>query len=244
MREDYPAWLQAQAYADNTCQAQIQRIRKVEDAYGDLAQRQIDQGYDVLIGELTYSLADERSGKPNPSRIRIEGNIRNGLQSYKSAVVRYRTFLTQTREASVILEPSPMPAIRPVPADDPLLQKFSLERDMQASLRRHVGFLEEGLRVVDDGAERSVETGFIDITCRDRDDRLVVVELKAGTADNRAIGQILGYMGDLGREENSNDIRGLLVAHAFDKRTRSAARMLPNVTLVRYALRFAFEVEE
>ena len=43
-------------------------------------------------------------------------------------------------------------------------QLIGLERDMQAALRRAIEQLELGLEIVDDGAERSVSSGFIDIT--------------------------------------------------------------------------------
>ncbi len=74
---------------------------------------------------------------------------------------------------------------------------FGLERDLQNALRRHIADLEPGLTIIDDSKERKVPAGFIDITARDRDGATVVIELKAGTADREAIGQILAYMGDL-----------------------------------------------
>jgi RecB family endonuclease NucS len=82
----------------------------------------------------------------------------------------------------------------------------------------------------------------IDITC-ENDEALVVVELKAGKADNRAIGQILGYMGDLYEEEGGKLVRGILVAHDFDRRTRAAARVVPTLTLKKYSIEFRFIAE-
>ena len=67
--------------------------------------------------------------------------------------------------------------------------------------------------------------------------------LKAGKADARAIAQLLGYMGDLGLEEPSRTIRGILVAYDFDKRTVSAARA-SGILLKRYAIEFRFESVE
>lgn len=68
---------------------------------------------------------------------------------------------------------------------------------MQAA--ENIASLDAKFRIIDDGAERYVNSGRIDITCED-DDGIVVVELKAGKAYSGAVGQILGYMGDL-REE-------------------------------------------
>ena len=83
-----------------------------------------------------------------------------------------------------------------------------------------------------------MDSGLIDITCEDIDS-IVVVELKAGKADSRAIGQILGYMGDL-QEEEDKPVRGVLVAHDFDKRTKAAARIVPSLELKKYSIEFKF----
>lgn len=112
---------------------------------------------------------------------------------------------------------------------------------MQAALRREIHLLDAGLTIVDDGAERAVSSGFIDILCKDALGRVVVVELKAGKTDARVVGQILGYMGDLMEEDELADIRGIIVAHEFDRRTISAAKAVPGLTLVKYSVSFKFE---
>lgn len=121
-------------------------------------------------------------------------------------------------------------------------QRLSLERDMQAALRQNISSLEDSLEIIDDGAERAVNSGLIDITCSDGDG-IVVIELKAGKADSRSIGQILGYMGDVQSEEDGRKVRGILVAHDFDKRAKAAAKVVPTLTLKRYSIEFKFFTE-
>jgi RecB family endonuclease NucS len=111
---------------------------------------------------------------------------------------------------------------------------------MQAALRLHLEQLEPGLTITDDGAERSVNSGFIDITARDSSGGLVVIELKAGAAGQRAIAQILSYMGDIASEEENAKVRGILVASEFDAKARAAAKMVPNLALLKYSVRFFF----
>ena len=111
---------------------------------------------------------------------------------------------------------------------------------MQAALRMHIEQLEAGLSIIDEGAERSVNSGFIDIMAQDLTGALVVIELKAGTAGQRAIGQILSYMGDIAMEEENASIRGILVASDFDSKAKAAARMVPNLRLRQYCVRFTF----
>ena len=111
-------------------------------------------------------------------------------------------------------------------------QRVGLERDMQAALRRAIEQLEAGLVIVDGGAERSVESGRIDITARDSDGATVVIELKAGAAWQAAVAQVL--------EEPDAVVRGILVASTFDKKAVAAARMAPSLSLKAYSVKFQF----
>lgn len=123
---------------------------------------------------------------------------------------------------------------------DAIETTFGLERDLQEALRQNIGQLEHGLKIIDNGKERHVPAGFIDITAEDGQGRTVVIELKAGTADRETIGQILGYMGDLQRE-SKKPVRGIIVAGDFTIHTKSALSALPNLELKEYGFKFSFE---
>jgi RecB family endonuclease NucS len=117
---------------------------------------------------------------------------------------------------------------------------FGLEKDLQAALRKNIGELEPGLKIVDDDRERTVEGGRIDITAEDREGRIVVIELKAGKAKLASIGQIQFYMQSLAEEEQKA-IRGILVAGDFDKKVIVAARGISNLELKQYSVSFSFK---
>ncbi|MCY4506783.1 MAG: endonuclease NucS [Acidobacteria bacterium] len=241
MNSTYRSWLEQQGLAAGTIQAQMHRAGRVEECYGDL-----DEHYDRdqlrrVIAELKYSTADERSNKTNPSQIPFNGDTRKNLASYRHAVEKYCKF---RREASD--EDTDDPMIRDKNASestDDRGQLVGLERDLQAALRRAIEQLEPDLEIIDDGAERSVASGFIDITARDARGAIVVVELKTGVARQGAVAQVLSYMGDIAEEEPDETVRGLLVAGDFDKKARSAARMLPKhvLSLRSYRVRFEFK---
>jgi hypothetical protein len=133
-------------------------------------------------------------------------------------------------------------------ADDEVLveeaieRRFALEKDLQRALRENIGELEAGLTIVDDGKEKKVAAGFIDITAKDNQGAIVAIELKAGIADYNAVAQLLSYMGDL--MTGANQVRGILVAADFAQRAISAARATPNIVLRRYAFQFSFEPVE
>gem|GEM_PF-722314 len=117
---------------------------------------------------------------------------------------------------------------------------FGLERDLQKALRNNIEQLEQGLKIIDGGKERTTEAGRIDITAEDQQGAIVVVELKAGAANPDCIAQILSYIGALSEEEQ-RPLRGILVAGDFPSRVVFASRAVPNLLLKKYTFRFSFE---
>jgi RecB family endonuclease NucS len=117
---------------------------------------------------------------------------------------------------------------------------FGLERDLQKALRYNIEQLEQGLKIIDGGKERTTEAGRIDITAEDPQGAIVVIELKAGTANPDCIAQILSYIGALSEEEQ-RPVRGILVAGDFPSRVVYASRAVPNLLLKKYTFRFSFE---
>jgi hypothetical protein len=239
MRTDYQVWLGRQKYSAGTIVAQLHRAARVEKNYGDLYDLYDQDRLRGTIAALEYSVDDQRRGRPNPSKIPFDGDIRTNL-----AYCKFRD-----AEGGVVSDPAeggaPAQVLRPIAgaAEEDLGQRIGLERDMQAALRSAIGQLEEGLVIIDDGAERSVDSGFIDITARDTSGAIVVIELKTGAAGQRAVAQILSYIGDLKSEEPEAAVRGVLVASAFDQKAKSAARMVPGLTLCTYGVRFQFSKE-
>ena len=137
-----------------------------------------------------------------------------------------------------IRRPSPPDSEGDEEASDEL--RFGLERDLQKALRANIQQLESGLEIIDGDAEKSVEAGRIDITAEDASGCLVVIELKAGKAELRSIGQLLSYMGSENSQEPSRPVRGILVASDFDDRVVLAAKAVPNISLRAYSFQFLF----
>ncbi len=179
------------------------------------AERSLGSDFDEVIGDGERSLPD-------------------GLKDWeRGAVKRYREFLQE----------------HPVDEEDggdiddgtpPERDRFSLEADLQRALRDNLSQLAPDLTLADNGAERVVSIGRIDVLARGSDGAWWVIELKAGKADDRAIGQLAAYMGALAEEE-SGDIRGILVAHDFTDKARFAARAIQTIKLKRYGFSFTFE---
>ncbi|HXB74752.1 MAG TPA: endonuclease NucS domain-containing protein [Candidatus Acidoferrales bacterium] len=240
MKAGYQQWLEQRKYEAGTISAQMYRAGRVEEHHGNLDEHYDNDRLANLIATLRYSSDDGRRNRPNPSKIPFDGNIRNNLASYRNAVERYRRFRDGVGGEADTTESEDARVDRAPTVDEEAGQRIGLERDMQAALRIEIDQLEPGLSIIDDGAERYVESGFIDITARDASGTTVVIELKPGIVGQRAVAQILSYMGDIAADEENGKVRGVLVGSGFDAKAKAAARMVPNLILRRYSVRFLF----
>lgn len=62
----------------------------------------------------------------------------------------------------------------------------------------------------------------LDFLCKDEAGRSVVVELKKGSGDKRAVEQVMRYIGQLKREGTHKNPRGILITGYADSETRRA----------------------
>ncbi len=166
-----------------------------------------------------------REGKLSREQIATKVGVSPGTVSAIKAHLTMGTY-TEPSEAEEVIE-----AIETT---------FGLERDLQIALRSNIEQLEQGLKIIDEGRERTTEAGRIDITAEDQQGGIVVIELKAGAANPDCVAQILSYMGVLSEKEQKT-IRGILVAGDFPPRVVFAARAVPNLQLKKYTFRFSFE---
>ena len=115
---------------------------------------------------------------------------------------------------------------------------------MEIFLLAKLNVLEEGLRSYEGetGRQFQVKSGRIDILAQDKDNNFVVLELKAGTATEAVLAQILAYMADITRELSmGKPVRGIIVAYDFADRLVAATSILPTIKLMKYKVNFEFE---
>lgn len=117
-------------------------------------------------------------------------------------------------------------------------KQSSAERRLEKALCAKLNCIEGGLKFICKqeavkypGKRRESNDGRLDIKAKDRRGRTVIIELKAGKAGRRAVGQILGYMGAL--SPRNRRIRGVLIAKKFSPQGKCAARLVPSLRLVK-----------
>ena len=72
---------------------QMTDVRRIEKSYGDLDHLPDGQTLATLRASLGYTKADERAGRPNPSRFEIDGNLYDGLAHFRATLNFYQRFL-------------------------------------------------------------------------------------------------------------------------------------------------------
>jgi hypothetical protein len=87
--------------------------------------------------------------------------------------------------------------------------------------------------------------GRLNLLALDKDGNYVVIELKVGRVDERAIAQTMRYMGWVQRElSGGQPVRGILIAREFSDGPKFAAVALPSLTLKEYRVAFSFNTAD
>jgi RecB family endonuclease NucS len=97
-------------------------------------------------------------------------------------------------------------------------------------------FLDQSKR---NGVEYPTDVGFIDILALDENGNFVVFELKLSRGPDKAMGQLLRYMGWVKRMlADQREVHGVIVAKDIDEKLRYACLLVPNVSLLEYEVDF------
>ena len=123
------------------------------------------------------------------------------------------------------------------------LEEFLIRNWSKTSFGREFDILksESGQLI---GRQYQTDVGPIDILAISKDRKTyLVVELKRGTSSDRTIGQVLRYIGYVSAEEaeNDQDVRGVIVGTAENKKLQRAISVVDKVTFVKYSLHFQLD---
>lgn len=97
-------------------------------------------------------------------------------------------------------------------------------------------FIDENNR---DGKEYPTGVGPIDILTIDENGDFVVFELKLSRGADKALGQLLRYMGWIKHNLAADKkVKGIIVANKMDEKIKYAVSIIPDVTLYEYEMKF------
>lgn len=123
--------------------------------------------------------------------------------------------------------------------------EFALEAHLRDFLARNLGEIEPGLRLYQaegqSGIEFAIDGGRIDILAVDAAGRLVVIELKLSQGRNKALGQLLYYMGWIDSHLKKGPCRGIIIASEISEELAIAVSRVSGVALFRYKMNFSVE---
>jgi endonuclease len=120
---------------------------------------------------------------------------------------------------------------------------LTIQKDLRKYLRRDITQLDPRLKLFnEEGLDVSVEAAKIDILATDSKGNLVVVKLKGDTRHISTLGQILNSMAAIKNELGERSIRGIIIAEDFDDEIILAVKKASNVSLVKYKVKYDFEV--
>jgi len=123
--------------------------------------------------------------------------------------------------------------------------EFALEAHLRDFLAKNLEQVEAGLRLHEtegkSAVEFAIEGGRIDILAVDRDGRYVVIELKLSNGRNKALGQLLYYMGWVDRNLGKGQCRGIILANEISDELAIAVSRVSGVTLFKYKMNFSVE---
>jgi hypothetical protein len=123
--------------------------------------------------------------------------------------------------------------------------QFAVEAHLRDFLAKNLGLIEPGLRLYSspehDGIEFPVDNGRIDLLAIDRDGKFVVIELKLSQGRNKALGQLLYYMGWVDQHLGHSPCRGFIIGSDVADELAVAVARVPGVSLAKYRMNFAIE---
>jgi endonuclease NucS-like protein len=127
--------------------------------------------------------------------------------------------------------------------------EFAYERDLQHYLAKNLHAIEPGLQLWkdDDGSIDGIEFDVggrrIDILAVDKNNDLVVIELKVSKGYDRVVGQIARYMAWIEQHhaDEGQSVRGVIIAREIGEDLRLATSKISDVELFEYTLSIELE---
>ncbi len=128
--------------------------------------------------------------------------------------------------------------------EDTMIAPFtsvSLEKDLRDYLANNISIIEPDLTLIQKEYPTN-EVGNIDLLCKDKNGRKIVIELKKGRETDKVVGQTLRYLGWISKNQDSN-AKAIIIVNEPDERLDFAVYPLKDKIKVKY-YKVKFEVSD
>lgn len=152
-------------------------------------------------------------------------------------VLSIRQVISDGEENQEIMEQEVDPVLFPIEANlrDFLICNLHTFKDAKLKL-----YIDETGR---DGKEYPTDAGTMDILTTDEDDNFIVFELKLSRGPDRAIGQLLRYMGWIKKNlAKDKKVKGIVVANKMDEKIKYAVMATTDISLYEYEVKFELSI--
>lgn len=190
---EFRQWLEDTGKGPKTINSRISNLSKIEQFYGDLDILMVKDLGRSVIDELNYTIDDEFYNRSQRHKIPIDGNIRNGSATYKSALVLYQKFYKETnREQKIYSSDFEKEADNITDIinkfNHKLIRKSSLNRseikELQSCFCKYLSENIPHIKWDDEVVYHKTIKDRIDILGTKRDDYYVIIELDPPRADS------------------------------------------------------------
>jgi hypothetical protein len=210
-----------------------------------IAINRLSEHYTQTTGQQTniYRINDQRllNGISHDygigGRFQETGNYGNATN--RNAIASYVRFFVQEGHNIPDDEEGP---VAPVVED---INNFTYERDLKYSLIRNINELFPDYRIYgnnNEGIEFPIGGRRIDLLLENENDNsLLVIELKAGVANEEVFEQISWYLGSLIQQFPERTINGIIIAGEISNDLRTACAITNRIRLMTYTMNITLE---
>jgi hypothetical protein len=229
--------IRAEAKSQNTAYQYSIAIDRLSEHYSQETEQQINI-YRINDRILLNGISHDYS---IGGRFQDLGDYGNGTN--RNAIAAYvRFFIQEGHNIPVNDDNVGIIPIDPVAGD---ANNFTYERDLKFSLIRNINELFPDYRIYgnnNEGIEFPIDGRRIDLLLENvNNNSLLVIELKAGVADETVFGQIAWYLGSLMQQFPNRIINGIIIAGEINDALRRACAITDRIRLMMYNMNITLE---
>jgi predicted nuclease of restriction endonuclease-like (RecB) superfamily len=255
MKKEFEKWMvRREGKSPNTASQYKSSIDLISRHYSQQNKKSIDL---YTINDILFikSLVKDYGMGGRYQEIGQNGTGTNGHGTVRNAIATYARFLEYKKLGNKTSENSnngkfelKSNSIENIEEDDDenlKINNFTYERDLKYSMVTQVGELFPGYKIFGkqgEGIEYTIAGKRIDLLLENTiENELLIIELKAGVADDNVLAQISNYYGLLSKEFPNKKIKGIIIAGEIDDSLIHACSITDKIEVKKYKMKLTLE---